>query len=55
MIRIYANIFLLGIKRKLAKRFGLELVVRLEIGPSPNTAVNNMRQALSMRDLERVE
>jgi len=52
MIRVDANIFLFGVERKFTKWLCFKFVVGLEIRPSPNTAVDNMRQTFAMRYLK---
>ena len=52
VVRIDADVFLLRRKRIFAARFGLEFVVRLKVRPTPDSAVNDVRQAFSVRHLE---
>jgi len=51
VVRINADILLLGIERKLAKRLSFELVMGLKIWPAPNSTVNYMRKAFTMGNL----
>lgn len=52
MVGIDAHILLLGAKRVLAALQGLQLVVGLEVGPAPHSAVNDVRQAFPVRHLQ---
>lgn len=52
VVRVYADLFLLSREGKLARLQGLELVVRLEVGPAPDPAVDHVGQPLAVRDLE---
>ena len=52
MVGIDTDFFLFGRERVLAVFERFELVVRLEIRPSPDAAVDHVRQTLAMRHLE---
>jgi len=52
VVRIDADLLLLGAKGILAQLEGLQFVVRLQIGPAPHAAVDHMRQTLAMGDLK---
>ena len=48
VIGVDADLLLLGGERKLAKGLGLELVVGLEVGPAPDSAVDDVGKSFSM-------
>lgn len=48
MVGIDAHFFLFGGEWKVADLECLELVVTLQVGPAPDAAVDDMRQALAM-------
>ena len=43
VVRVDADVLLLGVERVLAERLGLELVVSLEVRPAPDAAVDHVR------------
>lgn len=52
VVRVDAHFFLLGAKWELTALQGLQLVVRLQVGPSPHAAVDNMGQPLAVGHLQ---
>lgn len=52
VVRIDADVFLLGAEREFAALEGLELVVGLQVGPAPHSAVDDMRQTLPVGHLQ---
>lgn len=52
VVGVNAHLFLLGAKRELTALQGLQLMVRLEIGPTPHSAVNDVGQTLAVGDLQ---
>lgn len=52
MIRVDADVLLLGAEGELATVQGFQLVVGLQIGPAPHPAVDDVRQALPVGHLQ---
>lgn len=52
VVRVNAHLFLFGAKRELTALQRLQLMVGLEIWPSPHPAVNDMRQTLAVGHLQ---
>ena len=51
MVRVDANVLVLGVEREVADVQGLQLVVALQVGPSPHAAVYDVGKPLSVGDL----
>lgn len=52
VVGIDAHLHLLRVERKLTDVERLELVVRLQVGPAPDSTVDHVRKTFAMRDLE---
>lgn len=52
VVRVDAHVLLFGAKGVLAALQGLQLVVRLQVGPAPHPAINNMRQTFPVGHLQ---
>lgn len=52
MVGVDAYFFLLGAEGVLAYLQGFELVVALQVRPTPHTAVDDVREAFAVRYLE---
>lgn len=52
VVGVNAHLFLLGAKWELTALQGLQLMVRLEVRPTPHSAINNVRQALAVGHLQ---
>ena len=52
VVWVDADIFLLGVEGVLAAGLGFQLVMGLEVGPPPNTAVDHVGQTFTMRNLK---
>ena len=52
MVGVDADVLLLGAEGELAAVQGLELVVRLQVGPAPHAAVDDVGQALPVGHLK---
>ena len=51
VVWVDADIFLLGVERVLATGLGLEFVMRLQVGPPPNSTIDDMGKPLAVRNL----
>ena len=52
VVGVHTHLVLLQLKRKLARLDRSQLVVRLQLRPAPQATVDEMRQALAVRDLQ---
>lgn len=52
MIRVDTDVFLLGTIWELAMFERFKFMMRLQIRPPPNSAINDMRETFSMRHLQ---
>ena len=52
VVRVDADIFLLGVEGVFAAGLGFQLVMGLEVGPPPNAAVDHVGQTFTMRNLK---
>ena len=53
VVGIDADFLVFGVEGKLADVQGLELVVRLEVGPAPDAAVDHVGKTFAVRNLDR--
>lgn len=53
MVRVDTNVILLQTEGKAARVNGLQFMMVLQVRPTPQTTVDDMWEAFTMRDLER--
>lgn len=52
VVRVYTHFVLLHVEGKLAQVYGTQLMVGLQVRPAPQSAVDHVREAFSMRYLQ---
>lgn len=52
VVRVYTHFVLLHVEGKLTQVYGTQLMVGLQVRPAPQSAVDHMREAFSMRYLQ---